>query len=485
VNESPTQPQPQTATPPRARFELGWSELWLLLSFAATVLLFDRAFAHCPYRRLVPPQVMTNQLQLLAQELRSEPVDVLILGSSRVQAAIDPAAITALLSHRPDEPHGAVRLPLQGMRTFALWKLVDDVVAAAPPRELLVIAIEERMFYVAPQEATDSMDLRLLAESQDLFDLDWTALDGSQRSQLGLAPFRGVQAPWNLPLMLAADTAEYVEHLHQTRGLPTRDFRTLSKRELALAGAMRDEIQGRATPDTEVEFREFELQCFRRTLERLADYDCKVVFTRLPVAREYAAEQRTQLARFEREIVAEVRAAGFRYLDLNQFEHLLRPEFFKNPTHTNVLGMAHTSRCLAFELICPEVLGPPPAGFDPRPEYERVLRGEAAVEPGPAPAATDGALVDRFRAALAELERDDLTAERRGELEREARDLRRLDLERRGAASPPAPPQGPSPEQRAARKQWLEDQLQREDLNPEERGEFERLLRDSLGGDSR
>lgn len=373
-NSASSDPPPPMSTEPThgPRFELGRRELLAFAAFVATVALADRLLALLPERYLVPPQLMANQLQLYAYAEREAPPDVLVLGSSRAQAGVDPNLITDVLGLDGDDLE-CTRVVVQGMRAWTLAKLVETLVADAPPSELLVIGMEARYFYELPFEAAEPIGFRLVADSGDLFTTDLSQLEPPQVGQLALRPFRGVQAPWNLPLLLAPDLSAYVDHLHATRGLPEYDFRPLSKRELALALAIGAEIDAREDTSYPDDLRDFEVSAFERLLEQLAALECRIAFVRMPVEPGFDVLQAEALAAYERRIVAPLRAAGHAYLDLNDFPHLRRPDFFKNPTHVNVPGREHSSRALAWQLIAPALLGPPPAGFDPRAEYARVL----------------------------------------------------------------------------------------------------------------
>jgi hypothetical protein len=147
----------------------------------------------------------------------------------------------------------------------------------------------------------------------------------------------------------------------------------------------------------------------------------------------FQATQAEAFAAYEREVVARVRERGFEYLDLNDFPHLLRPDFFDNPTHLNAAGRAEASRVLAFELIGPALLGPPPAELDPRAEYARVaarpLWSDTSDDPPIPPE-----LAPRVDALLAERTDPATSEERRQAIGAELLELRRRTVERLRAA---------------------------------------------------
>ncbi|MHC4263284.1 MAG: hypothetical protein ACYSWX_12225 [Planctomycetota bacterium] len=411
------------------RFELGRAELLLVVAFFATILVADRLVMRLPERHLVPPQVFANQLQIYAHELREEPVDVLVVGSSRVQAGVDPNLITEVLALDPKRDLECARVVVQGMRAWTLWKLVDDLLARKPPTDLLVIGIEARYFYELPFEAAEPMGFRLMADSGDLFDTDLEELEPDHIAQLALRAFRGVQTPWNAPLLLAGDLSDYVDHLHESRGLPEYDFRELSRREFLFALDLAQKIDAREEQPLPDALRDFELTAFRRALERLGDFDCRVAFVRMPVESDFDTDQAAPLAAYERDVVAPILAAGHEYLDLNDFPHLQRPDFFKNPTHVNRAGRVQASRVLAWEMIAPVLLGPPPEGFDPATEYAQVaaqpLWFDRSVDP-PIPAE----LAESVEELQAERADPDTSEERRAAIELELFELREKTVER-------------------------------------------------------
>ncbi|QDU66031.1 hypothetical protein [Engelhardtia mirabilis] len=395
------------------RFGLGRRQVLIAAGFVGMVLFSDFLLGLTPLRLMVPPQVEQNQIQLLAHALREEPEDVLILGSSRVLAGIEPNLITQILSFKPDRPVEVVRLPVQGMRSWTLSKIVRELVQPRPPRDLLVIGLEARFFYVLPDETARPLDFQMLASTSDLFQIDLGALTTAQLQELSLAPLRGVRAPWTLPQFLMSDAGRYIEHLHETRGLPLRNFKELSRREFGLARAVRDEIQERGATIEEAELRRFDVETFISLLDVLEDLPCKVVFVRMPVLQAFDREQWRQLEDYEREIVEPLRARGFEYHDLNRFGQLRAPGLFANPSHLNDEGRREASRILAMTVIGQAVLGPPPPGARiPVPEP---APGEGAPPPVAAPTAPrDPATIlrDRIRRVreLPELDEAERTA---------------------------------------------------------------------------
>lgn len=383
-------PLNQTAAEPR--FELGARELWLLAGFLLAVIGAQLAFAGRSERYLVPPVAELNQLHLVAQAERPEPPEVLLLGTSRVQDGIHPNLLTAALSTDPDAPRDVVRMPIQGMRAQLLERVFEELIEPAPPTEVLAIGIEARLFYLPDFEVDEPLRWRVFGEWTDLLERDPRTWTEAQLAGVLCAPLRGVQAPWNLELIGAEDTQEYIDHLHAERGLPAWEFRPFSKRQWAISRALAAEREARvkALEDNPIPAEARgpaldprEVAAFERLLERFAELPCEVVFFRMPVLEEFDAEQARELAAYREQIVPLLEERGFRYADLNQIERLRHPDLFKNPSHVNPAGRVEASLELARRALGPWILerGLPEWTVDDlRERYERI--GPAAVREG-------------------------------------------------------------------------------------------------------
>lgn len=342
----------QPAGPP---FELTRRDWLLALGFVVAVFVCDRLLAHSPYASFLPREHPQNQVQMLAQRLRPEPVDVLILGSSRVEAGVDPRVVASTLWN-PEREYRVARLPVLGMRAFLLHQVLENLVAHDPPSELLVIGLEERYFFPLSSETDESLGPKLLGSARDWFLVPPWLLRPHDLGAVARAPLRGVQAAWNLPLLADPALDEYLEHLWATGGLPERNFREFTRADLALVRAAAERTVGPGE-DGAGELLASELAVFQKSLDLLAKLPGKVAFVRMPVARAYDEDHAAQLAKFETEVVAKVRALGFEYFDLNRIPVLRVPQLQTNPTHANTVGRTAASRALGLTLVAPLVLG--------------------------------------------------------------------------------------------------------------------------------
>jgi hypothetical protein len=428
-------------------FGLGRAQIQMGLGFLLTIPLADFLLHRSPYRLLVPEVHMDNQVQLFARAVASDREEVLILGSSRVQAGIAPGPITKYLSQDETRPRSARRLPFQALTSWTLERIVRDELLPDPPRELLVIGLEERLFYRPTHEAQDALGFGLLNSLADWRGLPWQELDARQRESTLFAPLRGLQAPWILPVLYGQGLSGYRRLLDETLGQPPETFRDLSRAEFQFALDLREEIRSRPPSDPAADpLLPLEVAAFERTLGHLAKLPCPVRFVILPVAPEYEAEEPAGFRAFRERILPAVAAAGFEVYDFNRHPELRQAGVFGNPSHLNDIGAL--SRLLAHAVIAPAVGVAAPADW--RDEYWHPVlpgpssSGEASPTEAPAPPAPEAGAAPEQRAPL--------TPEQRGE--REAA-FRRWLAEQQAAqtsgqapeATPPAPeePQEPAP----------------------------------------
>ena len=328
---------------------------WLLaLGFVVAIFVADRLLDLSPYAPLLPREHPQNQVQMLAQRLRPEPVDVLIVGSSRVDAGVDPRVVAATLWN-PKTEYRVARLPVMGMRAFLLHQVIENLVEPEPPRELLLLGLEERYFFPLAAETDDSLGPKLLGSARDWFLVPPWLFRPHDLAAVLRSPLRGVQAVWNLHLLWDPTLDEYLEHLWSTGGLPEHNFREFTRADLAIARAAAERTVG-AEEIGASGLLASELAVFSKTLERLAKLPCKVAFVRMPVARAYDEAEAARLAAFEKEVLSKVRAMGFEYFDLNRIAVLRVPQLLANPTHTNPVGRTAASRAMGLALVAPLVL---------------------------------------------------------------------------------------------------------------------------------
>lgn len=337
-------------------FPFGRRQFAILAGFVATVVLSELALRLTPYRVFIPHVHAANQVRLLAHALRTEPVDVLVIGSSRVLEGIDANVVTKVMRSNPATAGEATKIPVQGMRAWSLEQLVEQFVEPSPPTELLVIGLEERFFFVPPFEADTTLDIRMLGDPEDLLDVDLLEAGWPQVRELGLTSLRGVQAPFGALRIFDPRVPEYVKMLQDSRGQPAEDFKPLSRTDFLRARGLGAKIRERAKTYEGKALRPFELHAFERTLERMQALPCKVAFVRMPVLETFDADQAVELALFHEVVVPLAREAGFPFFDMNTEPELRLPELYDNPSHLNQAGRQRASLWLGLNVVKPGLL---------------------------------------------------------------------------------------------------------------------------------
>ena len=347
-------------------FGPGRAQLLLLIGFLGSIVLADRLLHGSAYAASVPREHMRAQLQLIAHATNTAGEDVLVVGSSRAEAAVDPARIQEVLRRSGGLTKSVSRLVVQALRPWMLHRIIADQVTRRPPRELLVVSVEPRLFFVTPWESETALGLRLLGSLTDWTEVSPFGLRPVELHEWRLAPTRGIQALWNLDWLLAPYTRNYLAQMRARGGLPERVFGPMTRQELALVRAVRAQIDGRAPDDYPPAYGGMHMRGWQKLLDECAELPCQVVFVRMPVLPSWAAEQdQALMQRFDDLIVPGIRAAGFRYVDLNRGPFPQTAQFFKNDTHLNAAGMELLSQHLGLEVVWP--------ALDPS-VAERILR---------------------------------------------------------------------------------------------------------------
>lgn len=332
-------------------FPFGRHGLLILLGFLATIVVSQALLNLTPYRILIPHVQSANQIRLLAYAMREEPVDVLVVGSSRVLEGIDANLITKSMNSAPDTAGEASKIPVQGMRAWTLEQLIEQFIAPAPPTKLLVVGLEERFFFVPPFEADSTFDIRMLGDPEDILSVDWSRSNWPQLRELSLTPLRGIQAPFGALRVFDPRVPEYIEILHESRGQPAENFKPLSRVEFLRARNLGDKIKERSKTYTGGALRTFEVNAFKRALKSLVGLPCRVAFVRMPVLESFDRDQTAELERFYDDIVPMVRAAGYPFFDMNSEPELRLPELYDNPSHLNHAGRRRASLWMAKKVV--------------------------------------------------------------------------------------------------------------------------------------
>jgi hypothetical protein len=335
-------------------FGLGRAQVLLLIGFLATIVVADRVLHASNYAALVPREHMRAQLQLIAHATNSAGEDVLVVGSSRAEAAIDPARVQEVLRRSGGIQKVVNRLVVQGLRPWMLHRIIADQVTERPPRELLVVSVEPRLFFITPWEGESALGLRLLGSLTDWTEVGPWGLRPIELREWALAPTRGIQAPWNLDWLLDPTTREYLALIQEHGGKPPRVFGPMTRQELAFAQSIREQIKERKPDELPPAYDGMHMLGWRKVLDECAALPCRVVFVRMPVVEGWtAAQNKRHMRTFEEVIVPGIRAAGFEYVDLNREPFPRTEEFFKNETHVNEAGMELTSQHFGLEVVWP------------------------------------------------------------------------------------------------------------------------------------
>lgn len=296
----------------------------------------------------ISPRTHLHHAQAVLAYLRHpQPQDVVVVGSSRVVGGLDGPILSSELSALRGRGTAAYTLGVPGMRPRMMERLVAQVFAVRPPRELLVLAIETRMFILPDHGAGEPADG------------DWEGV-GSEAGPRWFAWWKdGLESLFLADWVLGEETRERVAFLQAHQGRP----HTLEKRR-------RRDIERtrlhRGKPD------EFALgdwawsgpgsedwTAFEELLDRLDSLPCEVLFVRLPLQRGFDENSLPEeFARFRAEVLPELERRGFRYEDLNRAPFPRDAASYFSTSHLNRDGCEETSRLLASEVLVPFLDGP-------------------------------------------------------------------------------------------------------------------------------
>jgi len=328
--------------PAARRFALGRRQLGLLAGFAATALIGEVAARRLRLDFLEPYSNQVRATCLYAYATHAAPQDVVVIGSSRVAGGLDARIVQAELREAWGEPIEFYKLGVGGLRSRSLHEILRDVIVAAPPRELLVVAIEPR-FFARPRRVDDAG-----VELEEIRG-EWQVEAPSALERA----FRGLKSLWSLEWVLRDSTRRALGFQQRNRG----ERFTVKQREQK--ESRKDEQEDFFDLDDGVEWvmdaadGEDRVQ-FRRALDVIDELACEVAFVRMPVVEGFdAAYMPRVFEQYEREVLGEVEARGHRYVDLNRPPYPRRPELFRGTTHLNRAGCVETSRAIVADLLVP------------------------------------------------------------------------------------------------------------------------------------
>jgi hypothetical protein len=288
--------------------------------------------------------------------------DIFVIGSSRVRDGIVAAQAETLLQARlhdslsqaakhraavaPDSgslmPGRRIfKLGLRGLRPALLCDILDSITRFRPPRGLLVIAVEERFFFVRGSPAI-----------------------GQPRSGASDEVARQSRWPWRGLAGLAA-LGRYADPGFRSRQAQiwarSGDINPLSAwnehpADLAFAKeAARTSAQvPEDTPWLLQPEQSHDMRAWRDLWSILDRLPCQVVFVRMPLNHTFLRLQGGEIERdFHRVVVSDIKARGYRFFDLACHPYPTEPsDYF----HSNHLHATAAQRCT--ELLVRDVLAP-------------------------------------------------------------------------------------------------------------------------------
>lgn len=328
--------------------------LWGALGFAAAAFVTDKVARAVGVRgALMGTEYRTRVL--MAYGMLEESPDVVVVGSSRIADGPNAGVVEDVLRQLQGIDVDVYELGIAGLRVEWLRHLFATSFEDVPPKKLLVLAVEAR-FFAFGQSIRDAG-----GEAEPLQG-EW---DEDIPRPLAEEAFGGLRDIYALERLLHDEVQDVIELRHANHG----EFGTLmsqaaaQKKKLtnALAAARRQGLDAIpdhladgsirwSWPDRDSQT----MQAWWEILDRAEQLDCEVVFIRMPLAPgfdEWAMPEITPL--FQRDVVDEVRARGFDFLDLQGPGWNDDPDWFYSSTHLATAGVRPFSRRFAEEILAP------------------------------------------------------------------------------------------------------------------------------------
>ena len=265
--------------------------------------------------------------------------DVLLIGSSRVQSGVMAMLAEPELAERTGRRVRFYELGVAGMRPDLLADVLETVTRHRPPRELLVIAIENRYFCSATDEQGEwaAQSLRLPGERL----------------------FRGLEALWSWPGYAARGLFDRVRTLREQRGDRFPPLRLRNR--LRIEAADREEVADLFDVEAGAAWRwsepdEPDQIGWRRCLDVLEGLPCDVLFVKMPLAAGFEESRMPEMtARFRAEVVPAIRERGWQFLDLNRSPWPSHPDLFTGWTHLNYPGAEAATLLFVRDVVAPRL----------------------------------------------------------------------------------------------------------------------------------
>ena len=285
-----------------------------------------------------------------------EPKDVLIIGSSRVGKGLYSTRVEADLQATIDEPVSIYELGIAGLRVEFLRYLLEAAVQPRPPRRLLVLCVEARLFAIPAAE--DGRAIEGEWDAKSFTRKDWTT------------PLWGLRDLYSLAWTFRSETQEAQQMLHANNGewgtlqQVRQDHRKLVQAQANIRRRDQDKADSFALEGLRWEWPTAEdaaTEDWEAALDLLEALPCEVVFVRMPLAPGFDQEYMAEIyPTYTREVVERLQSRGFEYVDLQGAGWNDRPRWFRSLTHLNDAGASKVSSRFGTELL-PRLLASKPA----------------------------------------------------------------------------------------------------------------------------
>lgn len=193
--------EPKGKAPAPAAIELRWSSpLLLALTSFATALVAAAALVALPHDPYIRYQQLAKTIQFRSQwryeriEFDPTPIDIAIIGNSRLEAGVSGPGLQSQLRARLDRPLNVANLAMPQEGRNMHYVLVERLLARHPEVKLLILSVIERMPRDGHPAFRDLADVRDVINAPVLLNRDYLdALAALPYRQLSL--FIQSQAP--------------------------------------------------------------------------------------------------------------------------------------------------------------------------------------------------------------------------------------------------------------------------------------------------
>jgi hypothetical protein len=331
---------------------------WLAVGFAATGWGADVAARHLGLRGSLLGTEYRADALLAYGDLDVAP-DVVVIGSSRVAGGLHAPFIQGELLAREDLDVNVYELGLAGLRVEWVRHMMMTSFRDLPPKKLLVIAIEARLFAFANSVVRDAEP----GQAEEVRG-EWEEGIPSVFVEVAFGGLRDIfaigrkhQAATQAVIAVrnanGGDQAPWLEKVELERARLAKRKNESKRRGLTeIPDAFADgSIQWR-WPDQD----SLPMQAWRDVLDLADELPCEVAFIRMPLAPNFDQESMPDIyPLFVRDVVDVLRARGMTFDDLQGPGWNDNPEWFYSTTHLDIKGVIPVSRRLASDIIAPKL----------------------------------------------------------------------------------------------------------------------------------